>query len=131
MRTLFTALLAGGLLAISSVSSKAQLLNGSFETGDFTDWTLGGNTGTTAVESSGWDGYAPENGTYFAALGAIGSLDYLSQTVATTAGQSYILTYYLASNGTIPNEFLSNAGPAGGLVFDGLPSGGQTFSDQV
>src|ERR1700722_5175712 len=100
MRTLFTALLAGGLLAISSVSSKAQLLNGSFETGDFTDWTLGGNTSTTFVESSGFDSYVPESGNFFAALGAVGSLDYLSQTVATTPGQTYVLAYFLASNGT-------------------------------
>lgn len=77
--------------------------NCGFETGDFTDWTLRGNTGFLSVESN-FSGYLPHSGNYFASLGAVGSLGYLSQTVSDTAGQQYTFSLYYASNGTFPNE---------------------------
>lgn len=45
----------------------AQITNGGFETGDFTGWTLGGNTGYTGVTGS----YAHSGnfGAYFGAGG--------------------------------------------------------------
>ena len=77
--------------------------NGGFETGDFTGWTLVGNTTTgsgynetiyDAVEdaASGYDVvYA---GTYGAFLGD-DQLATLSQTLTTVAGQNYLLSFWL------------------------------------
>ena len=51
-------------------------------------------------------GITPHSGSYEAALGAVGSLSYLSQTLATTAGTSYLLSFWLNSpDGQTPNEF--------------------------
>jgi len=80
------------------------LLNGSFQTGDFTDWTLGGNTGYTGV-TSGFGGYTDKDSDgYFAYLGPVGSQGTLSQTFADTAGQSYTFSFYYGSFGGTPNN---------------------------
>jgi hypothetical protein len=80
--------------------------NCSFETGSFTDWTRSGNLGATGVEPAGFAGYDPLSGsTYFAALGPVGSDGFLSQTLATTPGDTYTISWYLASNGTFTNDF--------------------------
>ena len=42
---------------------------------------------------------------YFAALGPVGSLGFLSQTFADTPGQPLTVTMYMASDGGVPNEF--------------------------
>jgi len=97
-------------LTIFSIStqSKANLItNGGFETGNFSGWTLGGNTGFTLVVSGSFDGMSPHSGTYFAALGAVGSNDILMQStpISTINGQSYTLTWWLASDGDTPSDF--------------------------
>jgi hypothetical protein len=86
-------------------ASADLLVNGSFETGTFSGWTVTG--GATAVQSAGGLGnYNPESGNFYAALGTVGlPLGTLAQTFATMTGDSYTLSYYLASNGTTPNEF--------------------------
>lgn len=78
--------------------------NGSFETGDFTGWSLSGNTGHMSVSATTQYVHTP---TYGAQMGPYRSLGYLSQTVATGPGQSYLLSCWLDSpvNKT-PNEFL-------------------------
>ena len=87
--------------------------NGGFETGDLTDWTLVGSTelvfalaaddvdvaGTAALPGQP-DGLFVHSGLYGAYLGewawdgypAVGSL---SQTVATTASQQYLVSFWL------------------------------------
>ena len=109
----FLVILMGGL----STSAHANyIVNGSFETGNFSSWTL--NASATVVVAGGAYGYPAEDGSYYAALGTVGGLGTISQSFATTAGQSYILSYYLASNGTTPNEFRTDIN-------------GTTFFDQV
>jgi hypothetical protein len=78
--------------------------NGGFETGDFTGWTLVGNTIVyygygdftiyNAVEdaASGYD--VVYSGTYGAFLGD-NKLATLSQTLATVAGQNYLISFWL------------------------------------
>ena len=101
--------LAIGILmsGIASLATAADLVtNGGFETGDFTGWTQGGNTGFTSVATASFgDGLTPNSGTYFAALGPVGSDGTLSQTLATTAGQEYQVSFSLANDGDIPNDF--------------------------
>jgi hypothetical protein len=91
-----------------SVSPNFGLVqNGGFETGDFTGWTLSGNTSWTIVDNGSRSGITPHTGNYLAAMGPAGSLGYLSQTLPTTAGASYLLSFWLDSpDGATPNESL-------------------------
>jgi len=75
--------------------------NGGFETGNFTGWTLSGNTSYTSVTRG--NSQFVHSGTYGAELGPLGSLGYLSQTLPTFAGQNYLLSVWLDSPSTSPN----------------------------
>ncbi|HLX70458.1 MAG TPA: hypothetical protein VKV04_12595, partial [Verrucomicrobiae bacterium] len=66
--------------------------NGSFELGDFSDWTIGGNFENSFVSTNYL--YASD-GFYGAQLGPQGSLGYLSQTLPTVPGQSYLIHFEL------------------------------------
>jgi hypothetical protein len=94
-------LLAGSLALVLLASGQASadlLNNGSFETGTFSNWSqTGGSTNFTFVEKNSFDGYTPQLGSYFAALGPL-STGYLSQSFATTVGQAYTVTWNLAVN---------------------------------
>jgi hypothetical protein len=86
----------------------AQVNNGSFETGDFTGWTVSGDTAFVGVcnvtNCSG--GFAPEDGNFAAYFGPVGDTATISQNIATTPGDSYALSFYLANPvGGIPNYF--------------------------
>ncbi len=95
-----------GLTATLSNGARANLIaNGGFETGSFSGWTQGGNTGATFVTTTNFDGYAPHGGTYFAALGPVGSDGSLSQTFNDVAGQALSVSFYLASDGGTTNDF--------------------------
>jgi len=93
------------------------VVNGDFEAGDFSGWTVNDPSLGTFV-SSAFGGYVPNTGQYFAALGASGLLGTVSQDLNTTAGTTYTLDYYLASDGFTPNEFA-------------VAWGGTTLLDQV
>lgn len=80
------------------------VVNGGFETGDFSYWNVNDPSFGTFVSSAS-PPYIPHTGDYFAALGASGLLGTLSQDVNTTSGQTYVLDYFLASDGNTPNEF--------------------------
>jgi hypothetical protein len=88
--------------------------NGGFETGDFTHWTLEGAAADNHAAGPLSTPSHPElvhSGSWGALLGGIGALAYLSQTLPTTAGQFYLLSFWLDSpyfNVTdTPNEFLA------------------------
>jgi subtilase family serine protease len=97
--------------------------NGGFETGDFTGWTLSGNTAYTSVTSG--NSRFVHSGTYGAALGPSGSLGYLSQSLPTLAGQNYLLSLWLDSpnrSPNTPNEF--SVSWNGNTLFDQVNIGG-------
>ena len=88
--------------------------DGGFEAGDFAYWNLVGSdaAGYNYVDDGTSTGLTPHSGTYFAALGEVGSLAYLSQTLPTRAGQPYLLSFWLqcsdlGSGTTIPNQFIA------------------------
>ena len=108
----FTNLAAGSVQnrPFALLVGQPLLVNGGFETGDFTGWTLTGDGGyDDLVDSGSFVTYiAPHSGKYFAALGEVGYLASLSQTVPTVAGQSYLLSLWLNSPNVsdyTPNEF--------------------------
>jgi hypothetical protein len=76
--------------------------NGGFETGSFSSWTQSGSTADTSVTSS--SSYV-HSGTYGAELGPVGSLGYLSQTLATVPGQSYLLSFWVENFASTNDEF--------------------------
>jgi hypothetical protein len=95
------------VLALGTVGpvAFADIANGSFQTGDFTGWTLGGNTGFTGV-CSNCNGYTDEDGDgFYAFLGAVGSDTLLSQSFSDTSGQNYVFSFWYNSDGGTPNDF--------------------------
>jgi hypothetical protein len=74
-------------------SASNIVVNGDFETGDFTGWTQSGNTGSTGVDNTA------HSGTFGASFGPAGSLGFLTQTLTTVAGSSYDLNFWLADEG--------------------------------
>ncbi len=100
-------LLTLGTAVLANADSNL-VVNGSFETGDFTGWTVSGDTSFVGVcnVSTCPGGYAPQDGTYAAYFGPVGDTATISQMIPTTPGDSYTVSFYLAapSNGT-PNYF--------------------------
>ena len=94
----------GTVLSTPAVLSISESLvqNGGLETGDFTAWmTIGDFTSCSVVS---FDPYV-HSGFYGAFLGPYGSLSYLSQSIPTTPGQTYLISCWVFCDGTTPNEF--------------------------
>jgi hypothetical protein len=102
MKALPKLLLALTAVAALSVAypAKANLItNPGFETGDFTGWTTGGGS----VMGS-FNGVSPHSGSFQAVFS--GPSVVLSQTLATMAGQSYTVDFWMAA---------VNVDPGGGM----------------
>jgi hypothetical protein len=73
--------------------------NCGFETGDFTGWTLSGETANDLVNAS-----AAHSGGFGAALGPVFHPGLMSQTLTTTPGQVYSLSFWVQNSGR-PSQF--------------------------
>ena len=90
----------GLAVGISGPAHAAELVtNGSFETGDFTGWTLTGNTGFTGVECPGAPFAGPGDGNCDAFLGPVGSNGTLSQILTTLPGRFYNINFDFQPDG--------------------------------
>jgi hypothetical protein len=118
-RTLMSITAIAALVTVAAVSPASAagnfVTNGSFETGDFTGWTLTENgkavSGTAGsnldfVYPSLDSTYFAQDGNDYAMLGAdTGTGATLSQTITAAAGQGLLLTYYVANDGYAGDTF--------------------------
>ncbi len=104
-------LVLGALIGLGlptfALADNNLLINGGFETGDFTGWTQFGNTGFTGVIGPST---APDGGNYMAYFGPIGSPGGISQDVATTPGTRYTVSFYLMNDGGTPSSYKADFG---------------------
>jgi hypothetical protein len=96
--------LAAVLLAccatFATSSARAAIVNGGFETGDLSGWTVSGDTGFVGVANG-----VGRNDSFGAFFGPDPSAT-LSQTVATTPGLTYAVRFWLALDDSArPNTF--------------------------
>lgn len=94
--------LAGALLAAAlAVPAQAQtVVNGGFETGDFSGWTVSGGAFT------GVGALAAQSGAFGAYFGEASPGSSLSQTLGTVAGTVYTVSFWLQlDDGALPNSF--------------------------
>ena len=90
-----------GLMAGAAAQAKADLVvNGGFETGDLTGWTLTNDILFTEVRN-----FAAHDGSWGLSSGAAGTPADLTQDLATTAGQSYTFSFWLRVFDGTPNSF--------------------------
>ena len=81
------------------------VVNGGFETGDFTGWTQVGNTGFSGVQCPGPSATVAE-GNCSAFFGPIGSSGGIAQSISGLhVGQLYLLTFAFLPDGGSPSSF--------------------------
>jgi hypothetical protein len=80
------------------------VVNGGFETGDFTGWTQSGNTGFNGVQCPGPSATVAQ-GNCSAFFGPVGSTGTISQTLTTIVGQSYDIRFAFLPDGGNPSSF--------------------------
>jgi len=130
-RLILVYVVAGLMLAASSV--KANLTNGSFETGDLKDWTavlpVGGSAsvvnGHSNLSGSGTTSRASTDGSYFALLktDGPGSLSKLYQSFYASPGTSLLFDYFWDSGDYVPFD-----GTTTGTLLLGIGTGGPVVS---
>lgn len=102
----------------SNVLAQNLVLNGGFETGDFSNWTQARDTNFTEVLSSAGDPAAPSpEGTYHARLGPLDNGD-IFQNFATTIGEVYRVSYFLytGTSSSTRRTFVARVGTPGSLI---------------
>ena len=102
MNRLARTVLGGMVVTVGLAVGTAQansVTNGSFESGDFTGWTLSGNTGFTGVECPGVGFAGPGDGACDAFLGPVGSNGTLSQVLTTLPGRLYSINFDFQPDG--------------------------------
>lgn len=79
--------------ALFAAASPQLVVNGNFETGDFTGWSQSGYTGEQTISGDTLGGTMLPGSVF--SDGAFGSNGYLSQSISTAAGTQYTLQFDL------------------------------------
>ncbi|MBV9937729.1 MAG: carbohydrate binding domain-containing protein [Acidobacteriaceae bacterium] len=122
------ALLSGSFLA----SAANLVVNSGFETGDLSGWALSGTNSDPSDNGIyyGVDGADAHSGNYGAYFGPIGGILKLDQTLATSPGATYTISFWLAQSPATPapyvNSFTASFGGATLYSQVGVPSSGFT-----
>jgi hypothetical protein len=85
--------------AFASAHATPLLINGGFETGDFSGWMLSGSTDSNVVDTGAQHG--EEYSAYFGQAGMPASI---TQTLSTQVGHSYVVSFWLANLGGSMNN---------------------------
>lgn len=115
------------LLFCSATGWSTNITNGDFETGDFSNWSLGGDCTTvapnyglspcwTSVDSSG--PYGVNQGTYSGRFGIYPGSMTLTQSVTVPAGV-YALSFWMAITTNTPPDYYNTLA----ITWDGTPLG--------
>jgi len=80
------------------------VVNGGFESGNFSGWSQHGDTSFTGVSMSAWGG-TPNSGDYYAYFGPVTSEGGIFQSLTTVVGETYTIEFALAAEGDAPNSF--------------------------
>jgi hypothetical protein len=108
LKTLLVVLALAVTVTVSAPNALAQnlLANGSFETGDFSGWTTGGNFEFSSVVTGAYYDYSgAQDGLYYSAFGPVSEPGTISQEFDTTAGASYTFSFWLNGVGDDPSHF--------------------------
>ena len=93
-------------VGISGPAHAANIVvNGSFETGDFTGWTQTGNSGFAGVECPGAPFAGPGDGNCDAFFGPVGSDGGITQILNTLPGRGYAISFDFRPDGGTPSDF--------------------------
>ncbi|SFD25222.1 carbohydrate binding domain-containing protein [Massilia yuzhufengensis] len=87
-------LFLAALAFAASAHAGPVIANGGFETGDLGGWSLGASSAFAAAETG-----VQRSGDYAAVFGEVGASVLLPQSVATEAGRSYRLSFWLENAG--------------------------------
>jgi MYXO-CTERM domain-containing protein len=91
---------AASLTASASAGSPSELVvNGNFETGDFSSWTQWGDMSYSTVDGLG-----------VAMFGPVGGFGGIYQDIATVVGQQYTFSFDMSMGAGTPNSFFANFG---------------------
>ena len=118
---------AAAVMALCASASAANLVtNGSFETGNFSGWNFGGNTGATGVTSN-FQGVPATDGNFEGYFGAVGGDTVLSQQLTVSAGATYTISFDLDDlSGGGPQDFSASFGGATLVSYTSQPFGTYT-----
>jgi hypothetical protein len=96
-------------LGMSTQASADLVVNGDFETGDFTGWTLSGNAiGNANVDNIPFDVHSGNFGAALSAPDVDGLLT--QQNLPTTIGDTYQVSFWLHSDDSTSNDFSASFG---------------------
>jgi len=106
MRAKTPVLVAGVVSILIAASASAELVvNGNFETGDFSGWTQWGDP-----SYSGANGVYSPAGPGVAFFGPVGGFGGIYQDIATVVGEQYTFSFDLSMQDGTPNSFFANFG---------------------
>jgi len=77
-----------------------MISNGDFETGSLSPWVVTLPNGSCGGLRAGVSTSSPHNGTYSLIDGSMGCADQLSQQFTATAGDIYVISFWLKSGST-------------------------------